>query len=103
MGLMSFGDFNNKVTEDSADNAWKKFDTDLEIVGTEWRAAGQFGTVGFVAVKDHKIDAWGCYLGLSDGKDEKNDAINIAKWGSLQPEDEALAYFPNMKEQKYKK
>lgn len=111
MGLKKFEEFettHNEAMEAEAANAWKKLDGERTIIGTEWRAAGKWGTVGIVAVHNTKMNYWTAYMGIANGdgthltSNEKEDAVQIANHGSKLIPEEAKAYFQHIKDIKYK-
>lgn len=110
MGLKKFGEFettHNEALEAEKANAWKKLDDERTIIGVQWRTAGKWGTVGIVAVHNTKMNYWVAYLGVADANSlsddsQIKDAIEIADWGTKMVPAEAKAFFPDIKDIKYK-
>lgn len=105
MGLKKFGEFettHNEALEAEKANAWKKLDGERTIIGVEWRGAGKWGTVGIVAVHNTKMNYWTAYMGVADERGEQQDALTIADYGNKMVPEEAKAYFPHIKDIKYK-
>ncbi len=93
MPLKNFSEFNTTVKEVESQ------DTSTKIIATEWRTAKK--TVGIVAVELAE-GTWCAYIGVADGKDAKADARDIADYGARLTKQEALAFFPHLKDMKYK-
>ena len=78
----------------------KMLDGNREIISWKWRTGRD--TIGFVAVKDTRMNYWIAYLGVGDGTDEIKDAKKIADYGTKLSKTEALAFFPELSDMKYK-
>ena len=87
------------------EKSWKEFDSEHTIIEVVWRSGGIWGTIGFVAVHNTKMNYWSAYTGLANNKSENEDAISIAESGGFVTSDIAAVIFPNIKNEfgKYKK
>lgn len=106
--LKRFGEFESaraaslKEADKEQDTPWLIDGGERSILGVQWRSAGKSGTLGIVAVKNLTMDYWCAYIGLAADVDQKQDAEEIASWGGKLTEAEARAFFPNLKDEKYK-
>jgi hypothetical protein len=78
----------------------KMLDGNREIISWKWRTGRD--TIGFVAVKDNRMGYWMAYIGVGDGNDEMRDAKRIADYGTKLSKEEAVAFFPELADMKYK-
>jgi len=104
--LKKFGEFEGARNEaiQATDNSWKTLENGNEILDVAWRAAGKSGTVGIVAVHNKEMDYWYACLGIaSSANEESTDARDIANTGNKLVKEEAIAFFPYIKDIKYKK
>ena len=66
-----------------------------KIIQTQWRC----GTIGIVAVE--RDAGWCAYIGIVPGTDEETDAQYVADWGEKLTEEEAVGFFPSLKNKTY--
>ena len=67
-----------------------------DLVAWEWRSGRE--TVGIVVVKDKYIKLLRAYIGVAQGLTEQSDCQHIADWGARLTKEEAMPFFPHLKE-----